>query len=60
MGPGHPSGDCPAKVGLFENVKILVAAGANINTHHEQYQGYTAPGKALVPGRFDIAVWLLE
>lgn len=47
--------------GLFENVKILVAAGADINVHDEFMKDKTAPDYALgVTGRFDIAVWLLE
>ena len=47
--------------GLFENVKVLVAAGADINTHNDLYYGYTAPELAIAAvGRFDIATWLLE
>lgn len=46
--------------GLFSNVKILVAAGADVNVHHVKYSGNTAPELALVRGRYDIALWLLE
>ena len=50
-----------AYFGLFANMKILVAAGANINTHHENFQGYTAPELTIAAGgRYDVAVWLLE
>ncbi|ERE16316.1 hypothetical protein O166_03765 [Pseudogulbenkiania ferrooxidans EGD-HP2] len=44
--------------GLFDNVKTLVAAGADINTKDIRT---TAPEYAIaVGGRFDIAVWLLQ
>lgn len=47
-----------AYYGLFENVKILIAAGADINNHDPKT---SAPEYALgVGGRFDIAVWFLE
>jgi hypothetical protein len=49
-----------AQFGLFENVKTLVSAGADINTHHDQFYGYTAPELAIAVGRFDIATWLVE
>lgn len=44
--------------GLFENVRLLVAAGADINVRDQQT---STPEYALgVTGRFDIAVWILE
>jgi hypothetical protein len=44
--------------GLFDNVKTLIAAGADINIHN---QLSAAPDYALrVMGRFDVAVWLFE
>lgn len=50
-----------AYYGLFENTKILIAAGANVNVHDEQFVGYTAPEKAIgVTGSYDIALWLLD
>lgn len=50
-----------AHEGLFDNVKILLAAGADINTHDNQYDYYTAPIQAIASfGRFDIVAYLLE
>ncbi|WP_155416980.1 ankyrin repeat domain-containing protein [Chromobacterium violaceum] len=47
-----------AYYGLFDNVKALVAAGADINARDIES---TAPEYAIgVGGRFDIAVWLLQ
>jgi hypothetical protein len=44
--------------GLKENMKALLAAGADINIHDRQS---SAASYALgITGRFDIAVWLLE
>lgn len=44
--------------GHFDNVKTLIAAGADINIHDRQL---SATDYALAAtGRFDIAVWLLE
>lgn len=44
--------------GLKENMKVLLAAGADINIHDRQSSAATyALG---VTGRFDIAVWLIE
>ena len=50
-----------AYYGFFENIKILLASGADINVHDDRYRFYTAPELAIgVYGRFDIAVYLLE
>ncbi|TGL32565.1 ankyrin repeat domain-containing protein [Leptospira koniambonensis] len=47
-----------AEYGLFEHVKLLVSAGANINIHSEIE---SAPESAISGmGRFDIAIWFLE
>lgn len=44
--------------GLFDNVKTLVAAGADINARDIEY---STPEYAMaIRGRFDIAVWLLQ
>ncbi|TGL59279.1 ankyrin repeat domain-containing protein [Leptospira sarikeiensis] len=44
--------------GLFDNIKILIGAGADINTHTQSRNG---PEEAIgVMGRFDIAIWFLE
>ncbi|PNV72269.1 ankyrin repeat domain-containing protein [Leptospira inadai] len=44
--------------GLFDNVKLLVESGADINVHTETD---SAPEMAIgVGGRFDIAIWFLE
>lgn len=47
-----------AQTGLFDNVKMLVAAGADINAHGLSMSAtdYAIGSR----GRFDIAVWLLE
>lgn len=62
---GKRSNDRPllqaAYGGLLESVKILVAAGADINVHHDKYGGNTGPELAIAArGRYDIAFWLLE
>lgn len=50
-----------ADSGLFDNIKALLQAGADINAHDEKYQGQTAPEFAIgTRGRYDIAVWLLQ
>lgn len=47
--------------GLFDNIKLLVGAGADINIHDERFPGNTAPQLAIgVTARYDIASWLLE
>ncbi|EQA38853.1 ankyrin repeat protein [Leptospira inadai serovar Lyme str. 10] len=44
--------------GLFDNIKLLVESGADINIHTETD---SAPEMAIgVRGRFDIAIWFLE
>jgi len=67
--PNSPSGedlpDIPlvnaAYKGYFENVKILVAAGADVNAHHPRFSGYSAAEAAIgATGHYNIAVWLME
>ncbi|MCW7473928.1 hypothetical protein CH354_03370 [Leptospira levettii] len=49
------------KFGQFENIKILIEAGADINIHNEKYTYYSAPILAITSyPRYDIAIWLLE
>lgn len=47
-----------AQTGLFDNVKMLITAGADVNVHDRQSSAtdYAIGSR----GRFDIAVWLLE
>ncbi|UTH74228.1 ankyrin repeat domain-containing protein [Chromobacterium sp. IIBBL 290-4] len=50
-----------AYYGLFDNIKILLAAGADIHVHESINLSSSAPVLAIgVRGRFDIALWLLE
>ncbi|TGM43982.1 ankyrin repeat domain-containing protein [Leptospira biflexa] len=49
------------RFGQFENIKILIEAGADINIHNEKYTYYSAPILAITTyPRYDIAIWLLE
>ncbi len=50
-----------ADTAQFDNMKILIEAGADINIHDDKYFGNTAAELALNSyERFDIAIWLLE
>lgn len=49
-----------AKKGFLDNIKVLVAAGADVNEHDPQYSYLSAPQAAIAVGKNDIAVWLLE
>ncbi|TGN17911.1 ankyrin repeat domain-containing protein [Leptospira idonii] len=45
----------------FDNIKILIEAGADINIHDEKFLGNTAPELVIRSyARYDIAIWLLE
>lgn len=64
-GDESPAGSVPileaAYNGLFDNIKLLVDAGADINVHDSKFVGYTIPDNAVGGrGRFDIALWCLE
>jgi len=50
-----------AHEGLMENVRILLDAGADVNVHDEQFEGYDAFYAATnTYARYDIALLLLE
>ncbi|WP_246048808.1 ankyrin repeat domain-containing protein [Leptospira sarikeiensis] len=58
--PGNPM-VLAAYHGIFENIKILVDAGADINFQSSRSSIENGPEEAIgVGGRFDIAVWFLE